>query len=125
MSAKRTSRYVRMAALAHETAKAVLPSYRHPNSPKTYTQPQLAACLVMMVYLNLSYRDMEEWLLASDKVCTVLGLQQVPDHTTLNRTMRRLGMPCLRALNGHLLGRLAVMEDAIAVDSTGFSLSQA
>jgi hypothetical protein len=125
MKPKRISRYVQMAHIAHEIAQDVLPLYSHPNSPKTYTQPQLAACLILMIYLGLSYRDMEEWLLATDKVCHVLELHQVPDHTTLNRTMTRLSMPLLQAINQTLLTRLEVEEDAIAVDSTGFTFTQA
>jgi hypothetical protein len=125
MKPERTSRYVRMAHIVHELAEAVVPRYRHPNSPRTYTQPQLVACLILMVHLDLSYRDMEEWLLATDKVCEALGLQQVPDHTTFNRTMKHLGMPTLQALNSTLLTQLEVEEEAIAVDSTGFSFTQA
>jgi hypothetical protein len=43
-----------------------------------------------MFYLNKSYRDMEEWLLATDKGCQALALPRIPDHTTLQRTYRKL-----------------------------------
>ncbi len=81
----RESHYVTMARLAHDLASQQLPRYAHRNSPKRYTQPQLAACVLFAFHLGLSYRDMEEWLLASDQVCAVLGLGEVPDHTTLYR----------------------------------------
>ena len=73
---KRESRYVQVARRAYEVSKAILPLYSHPNSPKTYTLPQLAACVILKFYVNLPYRDMEEWLLASDQVCAVLELKQ-------------------------------------------------
>ena len=44
----------------------------------------------MMFYLDVSYRDMEEWLLATDKVCQALELPRIPDHTTLQRTYSKL-----------------------------------
>jgi hypothetical protein len=41
-------------------------------------------------YLNYTYRDLEEWLLATDQVRQVLQLTRVPDHTTLYRTFAKL-----------------------------------
>ncbi len=41
----KSPRRVALAALA--IAQRVLPAYSHPNVPKTFTQPQLLACLVL------------------------------------------------------------------------------
>lgn len=122
---KRESRYVQVARRAYEKAKQVLPTYTHRNSPKTYTFPQLAACVMMKFYLNLSYRDAEEWLLATDQVCAVLELDDVPDHSTLSRVFRKLRKPWLDEMNRQLLDEQELEEDSIAGDSTSFSLSQA
>lgn len=122
---KRESRYVRIAKLAYALTQRVLPAYRHPKSPHRFTFPQLAACVLVMFYLDLSYRDMEEWLLASDQVRTVLDLHTVPDHTTLQRTFQKLRQRELDQLKQQLLDDVAVEETAIAVDATGFSPSQA
>jgi hypothetical protein len=56
-----------------------MPAYSHPKSPHRFTLPQLAACVLMTFYLDLSYRDMEEWLLASSEVRTLHELERVPD----------------------------------------------
>lgn len=114
-----------MARIAYGMTKATLPLYTHRNSPKTYTQPQLVACVLLMFHLGLSYRDMEEWLLATDKVCDVLELEDVPDHTTLYRAYKRLRMDKLRQMNQELLEKLETKEEAIAADSTGYSTTQA
>ena len=119
------SRYVRVARQAYELAKGVFPLYTHKNSPKTFTQPQLAACVLLKVYLNLSYRNTEEWLLASDKVCEALELQEVPDHSTISRMYKRMRMKDFERLNDRLLNQLEMEEDAIAVDATGLSLTEA
>jgi len=88
---KRESRYVKVARIAYRLTQQALPRYSHPKSPHHFTLPQLAACVLMMFYLDISYRDMEEWLLATDQVCRELELPRVPDHTTLQRTtMSRL-----------------------------------
>ena len=121
----RESRYVRVARIAYGLAQRALPRYSHPKSPHRFTLPQLAACVVLMFYLDISYRDMEEWLLATDQVCQVLELKRIPDHSTLSRAYHKLRMVDFDRMKGLLLDQLAVDEDAIAVDSTGFTPSQA
>jgi hypothetical protein len=121
----RESRYVRVARLAHGLAQEVLPRYAHPKSPPRFTLPQVAACVLVMVYRNKSYRDMEEWLLATDAVCTALALQRVPDHSTLSRALKRLRLRDLDGMRRALLARLPVTEDVIALDSTGYRRTQA
>lgn len=121
----RESRYVQVARLAYQLTSQVLPRYAHPKSPHHFTFPQLAACVLMMFYLDVSYRDMEEWLLATDAVYAVLELPRIPDHSTLQRTFKKLQMIDWHKLKEQLLKQFAVDEEAIAVDSTGFTPSQA
>jgi len=121
----RESRYVRVARIAYHLTQQALPRYSHPKSPHHFTLPQLAACVLLMFYLDLSYRDMEEWLLASDRVCQELGLSRVPDHTTLQRTFRKLRMADLEKMKRQLLDEVGADEGGIAADSTGFSPGQA
>ncbi len=121
----RESRYVRVARFAYQLTQQILPPYSHPKSPHRFTQPQLAACVLMLFYLNLSYRDMEEWLLASETICAALDLQHIPDHSTLQRTFKKLTLATLTQLKNLLLDQLAVEEEAIATDSTGFTPNQA
>src|SRR5438876_7471678 len=121
----RESRYVRVAKLAYALTQSTLPLYAHPKSPHHFTFPQLAACVLLMFYMDLSYRDMEEWLLASDRVCSALELERIPDHSTLERIFKKLQQRNFDQLNTELLNQLQVDETAIAVDSTGFTPSQA
>ena len=100
---KRQSRYVQIAQLAYQLTQRALRRYRHRHSPHTYTQPQVAACTLLVFYLKLSYRNGEEWLLASEAVCQALGLSQVPDHSTLYRMYQRLNRRRLLSLLRHLL----------------------
>jgi len=39
-------------------AKAVLPAYSHPSSPKKFMQHQLFACLVLKAFLKTDYRGL-------------------------------------------------------------------
>lgn len=122
---KRESRYVTVARIAYELAQESLPKYAHPKSPQIFTLPQLGACVLLAFYMDLSYRDLEEWLLASDQICTVLELKRVPDYSTVARAFHRFTQADWQRLNERLLAKLEVKEDAIAADSTSFRLSQA
>lgn len=122
---KRESRYVKVARIAYHLAQQSLPTYSHPKSPHHFTLPQLAACVLLTFYLNVSYRDMEEWLLATDKVCEALELPRVPDHSTLHRTYQKLRMKDFHQMKDKLLAAVEVEEEAVAADSTGFSPGQA
>ena len=120
--ADRESRYVRVARIAYQLAKQALPLYSHAKSPHRFTLPQLGACVLLMFYLRLSYRDMEEWLLATDAVCKELELPHVPNYTTLQRTYAKMRKLDLIRMNETLLNESGVPEeDGIAADSTGFS----
>jgi hypothetical protein len=126
MDQKRESRYVKVARIAYHLTQQALPRYSHPKSPHHFTLPQLAACVLLMFYLDFSYRDMEEWLLATDAVCKVLELPRVPNYSTLQRTYQKLRMVDFEKMKNQLLGdEGAGGEEAIASDSTGFSPGQA
>jgi prophage antirepressor-like protein len=85
----------------------------------------LAACVLLTFYLDVSYRDMEQWLLATDAVCRALSLERIPDHTTLYRAYRRLRLKDLERMKRILLSRLEGAEELIATDSTGYRPTQA
>jgi hypothetical protein len=122
---QRESRYVTVAKIAYRLTKQALPKYSHAKSPHHFELPQLAACVLLMFYLNKSYRDMEEWLLATDKVCQALGLSRIPDHTTLQRTYRKLRKLDFERMKNQILEEENIQESVIASDSTGFSPGQA
>ena len=119
------SRYVSFARLAYGLTKKVLPRYRHRNSPKIYSQPQLVAWVLLGCYLDIGWRELEDWLLASDKICTLLELREVPDHSTLFRAFQHLSMRQMEQLQRRLLRWLAVSETTMAIDATGFRPTRA
>src|SRR4030067_661386 len=121
----RQSRYVKVARISYHLTQEALPRYSHPKSPHHFTLPQLAACVLLMVYLDLSYRNMEKWLLASDQVCQMLELPRIPDHTTLQRTYKKLQKLDFDKMKNQLLDENGVEEGRVASDSTGFSPGQA
>jgi len=81
-----TSKSPKMVALvALAVGKESLPDYSHRFSPKTFTQPQLFACLALKVFLKLGYRGIEQHLRDLPAYAEWLGLKKIPDHTTLQK----------------------------------------
>jgi IS5 family transposase len=81
-------------------------------------------CLLLTQYLNLSYRNTEEGLLASAEVREVLELSEVPDHSTISRRLKRLMLPRLEAMLVQILTQLEGKEGVVARDATGFRFTQ-
>ena len=77
------NRLRQFATLALAVSKSVLPNHASRFAPKTYTQPQLLACLLLKEYLRLDYRTAQEMLELSDGLRSTLELSRVPDHSTL------------------------------------------
>ncbi len=121
MSPKRESKYVHFARLAYGVARASVARYAHPKSPQRFTQPQIVVCLLLTQYLNLSYRNTEEWLLASAEIRAVLELSEVPDHTTIARMLKRLTLPRLEAMLAHVLNRLRGRRTSLPSMQPGFA----
>ena len=121
----KSPRRVALAALA--VGKEALADYSHPCSPKTFTQPQLFACLVLMVFERLDYRGIEAHLADLPGVRAWIGLKKTPDHSTLHKAAKRFFgatvSPRLLAASVHLMmGRppkRRLVRQA-AADSTGF-----
>ena len=110
-----------LSALA--TAQQALPKYAHKNSPKTFTQHQLFACLALKNFLRTDYRGVVAHLEDNPSLTGLLALRRVPHFTTLQKASRRLlasanAQRLLDATTRLRSGRRRRVRTA-AVDSTG------
>lgn len=118
----RSPRKVARVALA--VGERSLPRYAHKFAPKSYTQAQLLACLVIKAFWSADYRTAAAWLEDHPTLCADLGLRRVPHYTTLQKAQRRLlRFDLVRSMLGQSAGlvlhRRRVIERA-AGDSSGF-----
>jgi transposase len=125
----RTSRSPRRVALtALAIGQRTLPAYAHRFAPKTFTQPQLLACLVLMRFHKTDYRGAVALLDDNPALCGELGLKRVPHFTTLHKAHRRLlRLPITRQLlctSAKLLLKRKRTVTRAAADSTGFESSR-
>ncbi|MEM9348397.1 MAG: transposase [Planctomycetota bacterium] len=113
-----------VACVALEVGRRTLPEYAHRFAPKTFTQPQLFACLVLKAFFRTDYRGIEQLLNDLPELRRVLGLSRVPDHSTLHKAAGRLFGKALteRALDTavRLMMRGNDRIDRLAIDSSGF-----
>jgi hypothetical protein len=118
----KSPRRVALAALA--VGQRTPPDYAHRFAPKTFTQPQLLACLVLMRFHQTDFRGIAAILQDNPTLCAALQLKRVPHFTTLHKAYRRLiHMPTVRQLFSTsaklMLGRRRTVPRA-AADSSGF-----
>lgn len=64
--------------------------YAHKFSPKTYTQPQLFACLVLKTFFKVDYCGVCTFLRDLSDLRRTLGLRSVPHFTTFQKASQRL-----------------------------------
>lgn len=118
---------VRFAHVAREVAAAVLPSYRSKCSKHLFTQPSLLAILCLMSYKDWTSREAEVRLEdrgEHQELRTALGVERVPDYTTLYRFLRRVGTEVVTHAFMAAVARLppsALEGTVVAIDAAGLA----
>lgn len=115
---------VRFAQVAREVAETVLPSYRSKYSKHLFAQPSLLAILCLMRYEDWTFREAEVRLGEHQELRAALGLERVPDYTTLYRFLRRVDAGVVTHALTAAVARLPPPPPegmVVAVDATGFS----
>ena len=112
--------------VGHLIGSLALPKYAHKYSPKTYTQPQLFACLVLKEFLHRDYRGIEQLLKDTPELAAVIDLKQIPDHSTLQKAAKRLlcsssasSLLDMTIRVGQIIGKLGPRIPLAAMDGTG------
>lgn len=117
------NRLLTFARLALAVSERILPERAHKFAPKSYTQPQLFACLLFKEYLRLDYRSAEEVVEASDRLRRVLRLRRTADHAALWRfAQEKVTTELIEealAKTVRLLAWGAEETRSVALDSTG------
>lgn len=119
---------VMFARTALEVLREVVPAHRSKFSKHTFTQPQLMAILCLMRFEDWTFREAEVRLGEHSELRAALGLERVPDHTTLYRFMRRVEEARLEQVLRAVVERLPPRRPqrrpkkaTVAVDATGLA----
>lgn len=112
---------------AYEVGQGALDPYSHSRSPQKFTQPQLFACLVLKAFFQVDYRGIERILLESPQWCELIGLEEVPHFTTLQKaekrfldqnTTEKLLVETIKA--ALTVGQMKRIIELAAIDGSGF-----
>jgi hypothetical protein len=79
-----------LARIALSVARDSIPAYSSKFSPRRYTQHQLFALLALREFLKVDYRGLEQILKEWAELRDTLGLDEVPDHSTIQKAAERL-----------------------------------
>lgn len=79
-----------VATEALRLAAEVLPTYSSKYSRRDFTQHQLFAVLALKTFLKTDYRGVTAFLADFAEIRNDLGLEKVPDHSTLCYAHQRL-----------------------------------
>ena len=119
---------VLFARTALAVMQEVLPPYGSKFSKHTFTQPQLMTILCLMRFEDWTFREAEVRLAEHSDLRRALGLERVPDHTTLYRFMRRVTDEALDEVLVAVAQRLVPRrrgrkrkKAVVAVDATGLA----
>ena len=81
---------LQLARIALSVARESLPAYSCKFSPRRYTQHQHFAMLAVREFLKTDYRGLEQFLKDWAELRRALELEQVPDHSSLQKAAERL-----------------------------------
>ena len=71
-------------------AKISLNKYSSKYSKQMYSQPALFTIVALKIYLNVTYREIADFIAFSDKLKRYLGIKQAPDYSTLQKFYKRM-----------------------------------
>lgn len=112
---------------AHRLGEATLPTYASRFSRKSFTLPQLFACLALRQFYNLSYRRTEALLADCPDWRAAIGMTSTPDHNTLCDAFIKLTeQPVVTQMFDRIVGGfdaaglLGLDEGPLSIDSTAY-----
>ena len=79
-----------LARMALSVARESIPAYSSKFSRKDFTQHQHFALLALREFLKTDYRGLEQFLKEWAELRETLGLEKVPDHSTIQKAAERL-----------------------------------
>ncbi len=109
--------YKRFASIVLGIARRALSPFSNKFSKKTYTQPQLAACICLMKHERKPYRDVVDEL---EELRGLFGLDKAPHYTTLQKFFRRIPMRVWDAMLSFAFRLFGLKRMDAAIDSTGY-----
>ena len=104
---------------------SILDKYSSPFSKKTYTQPVLFTILGLKYYLNMSFRQITDFIEFSDKIKAFFKIKKAPNYSTLQKFFKRLPTNMFERITSLIIAELKIKNGIVALDGSGFTCDSA
>ena len=114
-----SSKLVKFIEYAYSYARMSLNLYSSKYSKKMYSQPALFSIIALKTYLNLTYRQIVEFISFSDKLQKYLKIKRAPDYSTLQKFFKRMPTDMFERITKQIIMYLKIQPKLIALDGVG------
>ncbi len=106
---------------SYNYARIVLNLYSSKYSKKLYSQPALFTIIALKTYLNLTYREIVEFISFSDRLQKYLKIRSAPNHSTLQKFFKRMPTDMFERITTQIISHLEIRPKLVALDGSGFT----
>lgn len=117
----RKSKIIKFVEVAFDVAKSSLPAYSNKFSKHMYTQHQHTALLCIQQRFKLHYREVIEIVDEMRSVKEILGLNELPHFTALQKFFQRISSSVFESILRETIKLFRIRNPWVAIDSTGYS----
>lgn len=110
---------------SYNYARIVLNLYSSKYSKKLYSQPALFTIIALKTYLNLTYREIVEFISFSDRLQKYLKIRSAPNHSTLQKFFKRMPTDMFERITNQIINNLNIKPKIVALDGSGFTRDNA
>ena len=104
---------------SYSYARIVLNLYSSKYSKKLYSQPALFTIIALKTYLNLTYREIVEFISFSDRLQKYLKIRSAPNHSTLQKFFKRMPTDMFERITTQIISHLEIRPKLVALDGSG------
>ena len=106
---------------SYSYARIVLNLYSSKYSKKLYSQPALFTIIALKTYLNLTYREIVEFISFSDRLQKYLKIGSAPNHSTLQKFFKRMPTDMFERITTQIISHLEIRPKLVALDGSRFT----
>ena len=98
-----------------------LNKYSSKYSKKLYSQPALFTIVALKIYLNMTYREIMDFVSFSSGLRSYLKIKKSPNYSTLQKFFKKMPTDMFERITEQIIRHLRIKPKLIALDGTGFT----
>ena len=110
---------------AYSYSKITLDKYSSDYSKHTYTQHALFTIIALKIYLNMTYREISDFISFNGKLKRYLCIKNAPNYSTLQKFYKRMPTDMFERITNQIINNLNIKPKTVALDGSGFTSDNA